>query len=425
MIARAIARVRRTNGEQRKLLFSLGTSFLTRIPGAIGLVWFLPLLRFGLGTDDYANMLAAMALASVAAFLASGFNLMGRRLIGEAYANGDQAAEADALASVVMANIAAAVLSVAIVVVFCWLRNESNEFFWVAALSAVGSFVMLFENVRAAYNENYVTSILLIVIQSTSYAIGFLVPATRHDVLVASLVIQAPYWLASLMTFAILLRDKPYLLRGCPIAIRMVARQGAILAMADGFLFATLSVSVVWLQTSAPATTAAWFATVVRLFQTFLIPITLLMLPLSSYIRILWKGKSVAQQRYYTKITLAVGITYGAIVSVALYGVSLVYVNWMLRLPVSHGIAIFFLFGAIVAYRSYSTVAYVVLDEAAHLSSWTTVAIGAAVAVGAVASFAVDPLSAISAYALVAGAAMLAVLLWNAARFIRPAAASA
>ena len=50
-----IALLRRADREQRKLLFSLGTSFLTRIPGLIGVLWFLPLLRFGLGTDDYAN----------------------------------------------------------------------------------------------------------------------------------------------------------------------------------------------------------------------------------------------------------------------------------------------------------------------------------------------------------------------------------
>lgn len=181
--------LRRANGEQRKLLFSLSMSFFTRIPGAIGLVWFLPLLRFGLGTDGYANMLAAMALASVAAFMAGGFNLMGRRMIGEAYANDDRAGEANALASAVVANVVAAGCSVAVVTAYCWLRDESYEFLWVASFSAVGSFFMLFENVRAAYNENYVTSILLIIIQSTAYAIGFLVPTTRHDLLIASLMI--------------------------------------------------------------------------------------------------------------------------------------------------------------------------------------------------------------------------------------------
>ena len=128
MIARVLTQVRRANREQRKLLFSLSASFMTRFPGAVGLVWFLPLLRFGLGTDDYANMLAAMALAGVAAFFAnaSSFNLMGRRTIGEAYANGDCAAEADALASAFVANLLAVALSIATVAVFCWQQGESH-----------------------------------------------------------------------------------------------------------------------------------------------------------------------------------------------------------------------------------------------------------------------------------------------------------
>ena len=83
---------------------------------------------------------------------------------------------------------------------------------------------------------------------------------------------------------------------------------------------------------------------------------------------------------------------------------------------------IFLLFGAIIAYKSYSSVAFVVLDETAHLSSWTMVAVSAAVALGAAASFAVDPLSAINVYALAAGLSMIVVLFWNATRFNRRSA---
>lgn len=97
---------------------------------------------------------------------------------------------------------------------------------------------------------------------------------------------------------------------------------------------------------------------------------------------------SPSRQRY-TKLTLALGIRYGALV-------------------------------AIIANKSYSTIAYVALAETAHLSSWTTVAVGIAVMFEVVASLTVDPLRAIDVYSVVGGVAMLAVLLWNAARFIRP-----
>jgi hypothetical protein len=198
-----------------------------------------------------------------------------------------------------------------------------------------------------------------------------------------------------------------------------VIRQGTRLAMADGFLMATLSLSVVWLQASTDAATSAWFATIVRLFQTFLVPVALLMIPLSSYIRILWNDKSIAQQQAYTKATLIIGICYGTIVAVSLLIASHLYIGWLLRLPVPNHVSTFFLFGAIVAYKSYSSVAYVVFSETAHLSSWTTVAIGAAVALGATTSLVVDPLTAIDVYALTAGLSMLVIVIWNASRFIR------
>jgi hypothetical protein len=283
----------------------------------------------------------------------------------------------------------------------------------------------MFDNVRSAYNETYVTAILLIIFQSTAYAIGFLVPATREGIVIAVLIVTGPYTVTSIVTGAMLLREKVHLLAGRPIALMLVARQGIMLAIADGFLFATLSMSVVWLQSTADAETAAWFATIVRLFQTFLIPIALLMLPLSSYIRIRWKSKSLAQQQTYTKITLLAGVIYGTTVAFALFLASHFYVGQLLHLPVPDDVSIFVLFGAIVAYKSYSSVAYVVLNETIHLSMWITVAVGMAVTVGGAASFAVDPLRAIDAYAVAASASILMVMLWNVARFVRPRLVSA
>jgi hypothetical protein len=408
------------DGEKRKLLLSVGTAFLTRIPGAIGLVWFLPLLRFSMGTDLYSSLLSAIALGGAASFLAGGFHVVGRRMIGESYGDSNQAAEADAFMSTLVVNVIALAIALGIVGAYCWISHATINYLIVAGLSVFQISVQMFDNVRSAYNENYVTSILLIIFQSIAYAIGFLVPESREYVVLAILVLGAPYMITSIVTCAMLLRDKPYLMAGTPLAITLVARQGFMLAVADGFLFATLSLSVVWLQRTASVDTAAWFATIVRLFQTFLVPISLLMLPLSSYIRLRWNDTSMMHQQRYTKATVAIGVVYGAIVSLALFAASQFYVGRMLHLPVPHDVSIFFLFGAIVAYRSYSSVAYVVLNETMHLTTWITVAVGVGVTVGAVASLAVDPLHAIDYYAVAAGASILAVMLWNAARFVRP-----
>jgi hypothetical protein len=415
--------LRRTSREQRKLLFSLGANFMTRIPGAIGLLWFLPQLRFGLGIDDYANLLTSMALGAAAAFLSGGFSVVGRRLIGEAYSDGDRRAEADGFASLVVANIAAIGVALAIIAAYCWMRGASTAVLIVSTFPAFVLFLNTFDNVRSAYNEQYVTSTLLIVLQCAIYAVGFLLPATRSSLILGALVLQSPYMLASVITLALLLRTRPYLLAGRPVAAWRVARQGTMFAIADGFLLATLSLSVVWLQASATAATSAWFATVVRLFQTLLVPVILLLMPLSSYIRIRWNGKSIAQQQAFTTATLWAGIGYGAIVAAALVVASRLYVDNLLHLPAPGSLLqifpIFLLFGAIIAYKGYSSVAYLVLDESSHLSSWTTVVICSSVALAATTSWFVDPLSVISVYALTAGLSLIGVLFWNVARFIR------
>ena len=362
-----IALLRRANREQRKLLFSLGTSFLTRIPGLIGVLWFLPLLRFGLGTDDYANLLTAIVLGTAPGFLFAGFGLVGRRLIGEAYANGDHIGEANGFLSLVLASAVALGVALAFIIAYCWVRHTGLAMLVVAALSAIGLFFNTGDHVRAAYNEHYVTATLLIGFQLAVYTIGFLVPATRQNLILGSLVLQVHYLLASLVTLALLLRGRSYLLMGRATAARLIACEGIRLAMADGILMVTLSAGVVWLQASTSAATAAWFATTVRLFQIFLVPVVLLMMPLSSYIRILWNDKSIVQQRAFTKAVFIIGIGYGAIVAITLLAVSRIYVGRLLHLPEPGGplqvIPCFLLFGAVVAYRSYSSVTYLVARD--------------------------------------------------------------
>ena len=68
----SLALYHRATTEQRKLALSLATNFATRIPGAVGVLWFLPLLRYGLGTDPYSALLAALALGNSASALRGG-----------------------------------------------------------------------------------------------------------------------------------------------------------------------------------------------------------------------------------------------------------------------------------------------------------------------------------------------------------------
>jgi hypothetical protein len=109
-------------------------------------------------------------------------------------------------------------------------------------------------------------------------------------------------------------------------------------------------------------------------------------------------------------------------VSIVLYIASHLYVSELLHLPVPDDVAVFLLFGAIIAYRSYSSIAYVVLEDTRHLSTWTTAATGGAVALGVVASFRLTPIGTIDVYAVVAGLLLIGVTCWNASRFVYPSA---
>jgi hypothetical protein len=418
-----ISRLRRANTEQRKLLFSLGTNFATRIPGSIGVLFFLPLLRFGLGTDNYAKLLAASALGTAATFLSGGFNFVGRRLVGEAYSAGDMRGEAAAFAGLSVANGASMLFSFVVIIIYCSAFGAGATFLIAAALPVIAAFFNTFDNVRSAYNEHYVTATLLIILQLISYAFGFLVPFTRQHLVVSAFVLTSPYLFASFFALVLLLRKRSYLMSGSWEFTGRIITEGTVYALADGLLTATLGLAVVWLETMASAQTAAWFATLVRLFQIFLVPVMLLLLPLSSYIRVIWNTSGPVKQRAFASITLMMGLGYGALVGIALLFVSRIYIGGVLHLSAPENLLYvlpcFVLFAAIVAYRSYSSIAYLVFDNPSHLSWWTTLAVITAVIVGAVSSIRIDALGAINVYALLAGLLMIAVMFWNVARFIR------
>lgn len=418
-----INRLRRANAEQRKLLLSLGTNFATRIPGSIGVLCFLPLLRFGLGTDNYAKLLAASALGTAATFLSGGFNFVGRRLVGQAYSAGDRRGEAAACASLSVANGASLLFAFIVIISYCSAVGAGAAFLIAAALAAITAFLNTFDDVRAAYNEHYVTATLLIILQLISYAFGFLVPFTREHLVVGAFVIASPYQFASLFALMLLLRRRSYLIGGSWKFVWRIIREGTVYALADGLLTATLSLAIVWLETMGSAQPAAWFATLVRLFQIFLVPVTLLLLPLSSYIRIIWNTSGPEKQRAFASITLMMGLGYGALVGVALLFVSQLYIGGLLHLSAPenllHVVPCFVLFASIVAYRTYSSIAYLVFDDPSHLSWWTTLAGITAVIVSAASSLEIDPLGAINVYAFLAGSLMIGVLFWSVARFIR------
>jgi uncharacterized membrane protein len=109
-------------------------------------------------------------------------------------------------------------------------------------------------------------------------------------------------------------------------------------------------------------------------------------------------------------------LIYGVVVAVALFAALQFYVTRLLHLPAPNSSGVFLLFAAIIAYKSYSSTAFVVLGDTSHLVWGTTISGGTAVLVGGITSLAVDPSEAVNTYAAVCGFAMVTVLFWNVPR---------
>lgn len=418
-----IEALRWPNSEQKKLLASLAVNALSRLPGVLGVLLFLPMLHRGLGTEEYGVLFAALAFGSAATLFFGGFAVAGRREIGAAYSARASAREADAFVSLLTTNVI--ILSFALAATAAYAVSSAYGItVWIAAsLPVLVAFFNTFDNVRAAYNELYVSTTLWLLLQTLGYAAGLLLAVTRQDIVLAALVLQAPAAIASIIAMSLLLWKRPYLLNGRPRVVRLLVRGGMAVSLADGLLMTSLSLSVVWFQWSSDAASSAWFATMVRLFQTFLVPVTLVLLPLSSYVRLIWSGKSEQWQRGFAMITILLGLAYGIAVGIALVFVSDLYVDGVLHLAMPRAwwmtLSIFALFGAIVTYKGYSSISYVVMNIS-HLSSWTTLAVLLAISVAMAASVLVDPMGALSSYAGVAAVLLVVALVWNALHFVRP-----
>lgn len=395
---------------RRKLALSLALNLATRIPGAAGVLLILPLLRRDLGVEGYGLLLGALALGTLSTFLFGGFNTMGRRLIGEAHARGDSAGEADALVSLLAVNGCLYAAALAATGAYAAIQPDGGRMFVIAALASSAAFANTFDNARAAYNEHYVTALLQILFQAMLIALAFLARPVREDPVLAGIVIQGHLLLASVLAGANLLLSRPYLLKGAPAKAGWIVSRGLRAGMADGLLAASMALSVVWMQAHADAVLAGWYATLVRLFQTLAVPIALLLMPLSSYLRLGWERRGRRQQRLLLRATALGGLIYGGLAAALLAVVSAFYVERMLALPGPDDplarMAILALFAATIAYRCHAMIAYVVSDGA-RLAPWLAAGIAASGGIAVVAGASGPAIEAVALNAALVSAVLL------------------
>ncbi|MFA6112695.1 MAG: hypothetical protein WC729_01855 [Sphingomonas sp.] len=355
--------------ERRKLGWSLGANLLTRISSLAMVFLILPLLIAGLGPERYAALFAALAVGVLASIPMGGTGILGVRLIGDAASRGDRAGEAAAFLGLAIVNFSLAFGLIILTVIFMIGRGNSPALVCVALLPIVQAACNgTFDNARLAYNEHYWTAGLGLGLQLFWYALLLLAPPFRHHVLLAATVFHAPTTVASIANGALLLRARPYLLRGRAVDPRKMLRTGASFGAAEGLLMGALSVVVIYLQATSTASVTAWFATQNRLFQMCLTPLMMVLMPLGGFVRLKWADAGDRRQRDAIKAAYAAGAV--ALIGIA-GGLSVIgpfYAqHWLHLAPPAGGwllMPLFALFGAITFYRCFAAIAYLVLDGA-------------------------------------------------------------
>lgn len=418
-----IARFKALNPEQRKLALSLIANFATRVPGLIGVLLFLPRLKREIGLESFATLMASIALGGSATFAMNGLANVARRLFGDAFSREDRVGEADAARAVRDVATVGTVLSALVIVAYAAVRGSTPGFYIGALVTALAVLLQQQDAVRAAYNEHYVTATVLVIVQSIAYAVALLLlPSSAYGMLLGIAVIVGPIIAASLVSLIDLLHRRPYLRDGRPYMRGSVLRQSVLLGVGEGLLMASLGFVTLYLDFMGAIADSAWYATTLRLFMVVLVPVVLILLPLSSYIRLVWNRCTPARQRGIVSGTLAISLAYSLVVGAELLVLSRLYVGGVMNIPEpgSHletG-AVFAMFAAVVVFKSYTSVSFVVLDS--RWLSWAAAAgTIAAITAGALAATWLPPIGAVAVFAAALTLAIVMVTTADALRFRR------
>jgi hypothetical protein len=269
------------------------------------------------------------------------------------------------------------------------------------------------DNMRASFNEHYITAILQFFFQLAIYGAVYLEGIPKNGVLFSACTLQFPSILASLATLLLLLIQRPYLLTGKVHGIRHMMMPILAVIAADGSLTAVLNVGVYWLGRAGEAEYAAWFGTFVRLFQTVAAVLMIVLLPITSYISIRWQTLTIERRLLLHKLFVLGGAGYGATVGLAMAAGGTYYIKHFFAIAVAGDTldlaAITLCIGAVIALKTYALLLYSI-SEALRLSLATAGIALLGVVNAGVASLWISPIKAVDVLLLTTGA-LLPVLL--------------
>ena len=386
--------------ERLKMLMSIGTNIVARTPSLLVVFVLLPMISRALGVNQYGELLGALALGGLFLLPFGGNNVVARRLIGGAYGRGEPAQEASAFATITVCAALAAVIMAMAVLAVGYFGGNSAVFCIIAVIPVFGAFLNTFDNVRASYNEHYVTAGLFFFTQLTIVGIVLFFGVPSDNQLSSAFIMVGGGFISSFCTLLLLLRRRPYLLTGRPFKVLRTATSSLRVLAADGVLFLSLPLGVYWLAQTGSLDIAGWYGTVVRIYRSLSIPMILVMLPLASYIATRWGHMDPEKRVQAHRLFLAFGVGYGAVVGVLVFLFMHYAINWMYGINVYVGptekVALAVFFGGIVAQKSYAQLLFSVCD-ARLITKGTPLVVVVGILVALAGSVWLTPIQVISA----------------------------
>lgn len=394
----------KVGGDKVRLIASIGFNLVAKGPSLLNLLFILPLISRTLGTALYGEFLAMLALGSTLTLLFGGINAVGRRHLAAAFGSRDSRRETAAVSDTIACSAIATLISVTAAAAIASRTATTSSLVLVALLPIIGAFANTFDNLRAAYNQHYVTAILQTISQSAIYGWAIYHGIAPGSVIVAALVLQLPSILASVATLLLLIWERPHLRRlHAPQNIRAMFRSASYVTLSDGAIFTALNASLYSLGVLGATNVAAWYGTLMRAFQTLLAPALIILLPITSFTALRWVSWSSTQRVRAIRLVVGVSIMYGGTVALTFALGASFYLTMLFpdvpRFGTIHLVCLAFFFAAIVTQKVYGQFVFAVA-EARSFSLGTFAIVLVALGGAALALTRLDPLHALDILAL-------------------------
>jgi O-antigen/teichoic acid export membrane protein len=379
-VSQTYKRLLKLGPDRLKLGASLAFNLIAKLPGIAAVFFILPLVSRSLGTAPYGELLSALAIGSVFNLPFGGINAVGRRLLAKAVGAEDRRQQANVfVTTLALMGIVASVCT--IVMISATARGWSQPIFiFICVLPTIAGACNVFDNLRASFNEVYITSIFLFATQVIVYAAVYFFGLPQGGVAMSGLALQAPYILASWMSLATMLIQRPYLSSGKLAGMRRMLLPALGVVMADGALAILLNLTVYWLNVVGSKEMAAWLGTFSRLFQTLTAPMLLVLFPITSYVSIRWDRMTTRRQALLSDLFLVVGAISGILIGVGMGFAGPWYIDHMFKLSAAGDrmdiAAISLFMAAVIAQKAYTMLVYAVTE--ARFVSFGTAIVAAA-----------------------------------------------